>query len=161
MFSRKKWKSRCHHNFPDYQKFFLVDTQQVTPNLRKGHFKWIDAKSQCYNSVSSLHFHGKSEKKVFPYFSSTMKYSTSRITMTQSQRLWSIVDQFFCFVQIIHYDIIKRERCNFNFPLYLFFRLKYIFDYCQRVEGKRKKSGHTFMSRFVRLTVKWSYLISV
>ena len=99
----------------------------------------LTPKASATISVSSLHFHRKSEKKVFPYFSSTMKYSTSRITMTQSQKLWSNIDQFFCFVQIIHYDIIKRERCNFNFPLPVFiFRLLSTFsDYFQRVKGKK------------------------
>ena len=32
------------------------------------------------------------------------------------QKIWSIKEDqnFFCFVQIIQYDIIKSERCNFK-----------------------------------------------
>ena len=50
----------------------------------------------------------------------THPYRTPCMKMTQfrrrRQKIWSIKEDqnFFCFVQIIQYDIIKSERCNFK-----------------------------------------------
>ena len=56
----------------------------------------------------------------------THPYRTPCMKMTQfrrrRQKIWSIKEDqnFFCFVQIIQYDIIKSERCNFKKKVVIF-----------------------------------------
>ena len=60
----------------------------------------------------------------------THPYRTPCMKMTQfrrrRQKIWSIKEDqnFFCFVQIIQYDIIKSERCNFKTKFVIFLYLR-------------------------------------
>ena len=70
----------------------------------------------------------------------THPYRTPCMKMTQfrrrRQKIWSIKEDqnFFCFVQIIQYDIIKSERCNFKKSCHFSLLLRTLF-----------KNSNTFM----------------
>ena len=67
------------------------------------------------------------------------------------QKIWSIKEDqnFFCFVQIIQYDIIKSERCNFKKNLSFFFTYGH---------SSKIVIGHFIKLKF-HLSEEWNYLV--